>query len=270
MTIPIEDNFEDILGKAQRGLGLSDTSLSVSTGVPEVTINSLKEGVFDEAAVRKVCAGLNLHPDRLIAVANKSWQPKPVDVPCLSLFNTTFGDMTVNAYLVWDPPTKQAAVFDTGANADAIISTVKENGLEVGSVFLTHTHPDHIADLPKLLDATGNPSLYANRLEPHSGAELFEEGSNFKIGSLDVSTYTTSGHSVGGTTFVISGLEKLVAIVGDAIFAGSMGGGAISFTDALANNSKKILTLPDDTVLCPGHGPMTTAGEEKIHNPFYP
>jgi glyoxylase-like metal-dependent hydrolase (beta-lactamase superfamily II) len=59
-------------------------------------------------------------------------------------------------------------------------------------------------------------------------------------------------------------------VVGDAIFAGSMGGGLVSYADALANNRKSIFTLPDDTVICPGHGPLTTVGEEKQHNPFYP
>jgi glyoxylase-like metal-dependent hydrolase (beta-lactamase superfamily II) len=69
---------------------------------------------------------------------------------------------------------------------------------------------------------------------------------------------------------VITGLAQTVAVVGDAIFAGSMGGGAISFADALSNNRRKIFTLPDDTVLCPGHGPLTSVGEQKRHNPFYP
>ena len=81
---------------------------------------------------------------------------------------------------------------------------------------------------------------------------------------------TTSGHSVGGTTYVIEGLERPVAIVGDAMFAGSMGGGKISFQDALENNRTKILSLPGNTVLCPGHGPLTSVAEEKAHNPFFP
>jgi glyoxylase-like metal-dependent hydrolase (beta-lactamase superfamily II) len=60
-----------------------------------------------------------------------------------------------------------------------------------------------------------------------------------------------------------------VAVVGDSLFAGSMGGGNVSYADALRNNLEKILTLPDETIICPGHGPMTTVGEEKVHNPFF-
>jgi glyoxylase-like metal-dependent hydrolase (beta-lactamase superfamily II) len=70
-------------------------------------------------------------------------------------------------------------------------------------------------------------------------------------------------------TFVVRGLQRPVAIVGDSLFAGSMGGGNVSYRDAVENNLKQILTLPDETVLCPGHGPMTTVAEEKKHNPFF-
>jgi len=68
---------------------------------------------------------------------------------------------------------------------------------------------------------------------------------------------------------VCTGLARPVAIVGDSMFAGSMGGGSVSYKDAVQNNFEKILTLPDDTIICPGHGPMTSVGEEKKHNPFF-
>jgi hydroxyacylglutathione hydrolase len=70
-------------------------------------------------------------------------------------------------------------------------------------------------------------------------------------------------------TYVVTGLTRPIAIVGDSLFAGSMGGGNVSYRDALRTNLEKILTLPDQTIICPGHGPMTTVGEEKEHNPFF-
>jgi glyoxylase-like metal-dependent hydrolase (beta-lactamase superfamily II) len=70
-------------------------------------------------------------------------------------------------------------------------------------------------------------------------------------------------------TFVATGLARPIAIVGDSLFAGSMGGGTVSYKDAVRNNLEKILTLPDETIICPGHGPMTSIGEEKKHNPFF-
>ena len=71
-------------------------------------------------------------------------------------------------------------------------------------------------------------------------------------------------------TYLIDGLNQPVAIVGDAVFAGSMGGGMISYSDALRTNREKIMTLPDETILCPGHGPLSRVGWEKKHNPFFP
>jgi glyoxylase-like metal-dependent hydrolase (beta-lactamase superfamily II) len=84
-----------------------------------------------------------------------------------------------------------------------------------------------------------------------------------------VQTRRTSGHARGGVTNVETGLARRLAIVGDALFAGSMGGGLVSYDEALRTNHEQILTLPDDTILCCGHGPLTTVGEEKFHNPFF-
>ena len=116
---------------------------------------------------------------------------------------------------------------------------------------------------------TGAP-VHVSSLEPVPGADGFSTGKSFQVDALKIETRQTSGHSKGGITYVISGLERPVAVVGDALFAGSMGGGAISWDDALANNRKHIFSLPDDTVICPGHGPLTTVREEKRNNPFYP
>lgn len=79
----------------------------------------------------------------------------------------------------------------------------------------------------------------------------------------------TSGHTKGGTTYFVTGLARPVAAVGDAMFAGSMGGGNVSYEDALRNNVEKILALPDETLILPGHGPVATVGEQKLHNPFF-
>src|SRR5699024_2879556 len=103
--------------------------------------------------------------------------------------------------------------------------------------------------------------VYVHEFEAIDGAETFAEGKKFSIADLTISTLLTTGHARGGTTYLIGGLEIPVAITGDAIFAASMGGGLISYQDALKTNREKILTLPDHTLLCPGHGPATTVGQ---------
>jgi len=140
--------------------------------------------------------------------------------------------------------------------------------LNVKLILLTHAHADHVADLPRLREETG-ADVFAAAGEPVPGAEAIEEGKRFRLGNLEIDTRLTWGHSPGGMTYVVTGLSRPIAIVGDSLFAGSMGGGNVSYDDALRNNLEKILTLPDETIICPGHGPMTTVGDEKAHNPFF-
>jgi hydroxyacylglutathione hydrolase len=176
--------------------------------------------------------------------------------------------MTVNAYLVWDPGTREAVAFDTGADCSAMLKRAEDDDLDVKLILLTHAHPDHVADLRRLRKATDAP-VYISELEPEEGAEAIAEGKHFKVGTLAIEARLTSGHSPGGLTYVVTGLERPFAVVGDSLFAGSMGGGNVSYQDALRNNRQKILTLPDETIVCPGHGPLTTVGKEKRENPFF-
>jgi hydroxyacylglutathione hydrolase len=270
MDIPIEDFSEDIIGKAIRGLGLTSRAVTEQSGISQSQLQSLLDGRFDEDALRLLAPALRLDPSTLIKSAKKAWRPKPVDLPGLAVFNTPYHDMYVNAYLAWDDSQRVAVAFDTGADLAAMLQTLHEHSLHLDLILLTHTHPDHILELDTLRLKTGSPPVFVHQFEAISEAETFSEGHEWTCGNLHIRALHTSGHSSGGATFVIDGLPQPVAIVGDALFAGSMGGGMVSYTDALKNNREKILTLPDDTILCPGHGPMTTVEEEKAHNPFFP
>ena len=268
--IPIEDFFEDIIGKTMRGRNISEKELAQKTKLPSDVLARLCRGEFqDEGTLAKVAEALGLDPDALVISASKSWHPEPVNLDGLEVFNTPYRDMRVNAFLIWDPDTKSAACFDTGTDCSDLIEFARKNELTVKSIFITHTHNDHIADLPALQSAFENPKTYSNAAEPWPGTEIFNEGDTFTIGNLTVETRTTSGHSAGGTTYFLTGLERPVAVVGDAMFAGSMGGGMVSFEDAWTNNMTKILTLPNETVICPGHGPLSSIAQEKKYNPFF-
>jgi hydroxyacylglutathione hydrolase len=265
MPLPLEDNFDDILGKACRGLGVADEQLAQETGLTAETIAAVKAGQFDEAAARKMGAVLGLGADALAALGRKEWSPQdPGPIEGLACFNTVFEDMTVNSYVVWDPETKEAAAFDTGADCSGMLGLP----VKVGLILITHSHGDHIIELARLKEATGAPA-YVSEREPVDGAEPFADGRTFRIGRLTVETRRTSGHARGGVSYVVTGLAKPLVIAGDAIFAGSMGGGLVSYAEALETGRSGLLTLPDETVVCPGHGPLTTIGEEKQHNPFF-
>lgn len=268
MAIPLEDDFQDIIGKALRGLELSESQLAEKSGVELEKIHQLREGNFDRAAAERIAPALQLDANALSDLAEKKWQPHELAVPGLAQFNTPYHDITVNAYLAWDPASKEAVVFDSGADCSAILERAKTEGLTIELILLTHSHPDHIADLGRLIRETGAP-VYLSRRESVPEAQPIRERHNFTVGGLTIESLLTAGHSPGGMTFFIRGLDRPVAIVGDSLFAGSMGGGNVSYEDALRNNLEKILTLPNDTVLCPGHGPLTTVAEEKKHNAFF-
>jgi 3-hydroxyisobutyrate dehydrogenase len=270
LNIPLEDSFADIVGKTQRGLKLTDEVLAARAGIDVGTLQKVKGGTVDEAALAKLAPALNLGADALRASARKGWAPKPQGIAGLAQFNTPHEDMTVNSYLVWDAKSKDAVVFDTGATCQPMLKFAREKGLTIRLVLLTHTHIDHVIDLARLTGETGAPAWVSEKENFEAGAEPFAAGRTFTVGRLKIETRQTSGHAVGGITYVVNGLAVPVAVVGDALFAGSMGGGMISFAEALETNRKQIFTLPDETVLCPGHGPLTTVGEEKENNPFYP
>ena len=280
MTIPLEDNVGDIVGKAQRGLGIADSELAKKAGVSVDQLRKIRDGKSDEAALRAVAPVLNLDPNALVDLGAGKWKPKELEsFDGLAQFSTSYGGMLVNSYLVWDPEMKHAVAFDTGADCADMLHLASKENLSVKLILLTHAHSDHVADLPRLREETG-AEVFTPARESVPGAKPIEEGKHFRIGKsasrtdssrggIDIEARLTWGHSPGGMTFVVNGLARPIAIVGDSLFAGSMGGGSVSYDDAVRNNLEKILTLPDETIICPGHGPKTTVGEEKIHNPFF-
>jgi glyoxylase-like metal-dependent hydrolase (beta-lactamase superfamily II) len=268
--IKLEDFHEDILGKAMRGLGIGKNEMSNRLQCEKSKVEAILSGGVDEALISAMAKELDLDAEKLLSSARKEWYPAPLTINSLKQFNLPFGEMLVNAFVAWDEKSKKAWVFDTGPMAEPILDFLNQESLTVDSIFLTHTHRDHIACLDELRKGTSNPSVYVHELEILDACESITEGFSFSCGTLSLNTLHTHGHALGGMTYLIDGLERPIAIVGDAIFAGSMGGGMISYKDALRTNREKIMTLPDDTVLCPGHGPLTTVGEEKKNNPFFP
>ena len=116
MSIPLEDNFTDIIGKAQRGLGISDSQLAEKSGASVEAIRQLRDGHFDRTTIDQIAPVLQLDAAALAEFAQEKWQPNEVSLEGLAQFNTAYHDMKVNAYLVWDPVSKEAVAFDSGAD----------------------------------------------------------------------------------------------------------------------------------------------------------
>ena len=269
--IPLEDNFDDVINKAQRGLGISDEELAQRAEVSLADLTAVKGGKPILAVVRRVARHLKLSPNALETLAQKQWYPEqPVFPRGFAAFNSKYEDMTVNSYLIWDPRERVAAAFDTGATAEPMLDLIHAEGLTLRYIFLTHTHEDHVADLARLA-RDSKAEVWASELEPaeFEGAKTFKENAHFHLGTLSIKTLFTPGHSPGMTSYFVTGLSWPLAIVGDSLFASSMGGSATHYRQQLHNDVQKLMTLPRDTVFACGHGPLTTLGQEKEHNPFF-
>jgi len=267
--IPLEDNYTDVLSKAQRGLGLTDENIAASAGISVGDWQSLKGGQINEDFIRRSSPILGLHAPTLIQLAQGLAYPAPQNISFFETFNTPYHDMWVNSYLIWNPETREAIAFDTGANADPLFATLEREGLTLKLLLLTHSHGDHILELDRILERTGTEAWICSSEAVH-GTRTFHAGHSFQCGGIMIFTRHTWGHSTGGITYVVSHFNRQLAIVGDALFARSMGGGMVSYADALRTNREEIFTLLDETILAPGHGPLTTVWEEKQFNPFYP
>ena len=265
---PLEDTYADVLGKALRGRGLGIPAAARAAHLPPAEVTALLDGRFEESAARALATALNLSPGALVRLARGAHRPAVACPASMFVATTTFGSMTVNAYLLWDRDNRDAAIFDTGTDPAPLLEAVARFGLNVVAIFLTHSHADHVQALAALRRELG-VEAWSSEAEPVRGTRTFRPGDLFNAGRHFIRTRLTPGHSPGGTTFVIEGHVVQAAIVGDALFAGSVGGVRHDYEEALATIRREILSLPDATILCPGHGPLTTVEHEKSGNPFF-
>jgi hydroxyacylglutathione hydrolase len=207
----------------------------------------------------------------------------------LEILQVTVGVMGVCCYIVFCPNTRKAAVVDPGGDVDRILEVVKDNGLEVDKIIATHAHPDHVCGVRELKEATGaeivmhtadeeffsrdEVSSYFSMLGleacPPSDTTV-EEGDVIKIGDGEMQVIHTPGHTPGGMCL----LNGKNLITGDTLFVGGLGrtdfpGG--SHRELLDSIHQKLMVLPEDTIVWPGHGyggSRSTIGEEKRSNPF--
>jgi len=270
--IPLEDTFYDVIAKAQRGWKVSDARLAELAGITPADLLAVQQGKPLYAVIRRIARHLRLDPEALETLAKKAWYPKqPIFPRGFAMFNTPYGELTVNSYLIWDSRSRLAAAIDTGTDATGMLDVLRSEGLTLRDIFITHTHPDHVAALPALVAATSG-QVWCHEREPALDCphKTFKENAYFHLGDeVAIKALLTNGHSPGLTTFYITGLSWPLACVGDALFACSSGGSATLFDQQYRVNRQKILALPKDTVIAPGHGPLTTLAQERKYNPFY-
>ncbi|MDP9292023.1 MAG: MBL fold metallo-hydrolase, partial [Verrucomicrobiota bacterium] len=191
MPLPLEDLFSDIVGKAQRGLNIADSELATRAGVDPARIRAIRVGDSDEKVARLIAPLLGLNAEALVASGKKSWQPCPVEkLAGFADFTTPFEDLLVNAYVAWDPESREAVAFDTGSDCAGMLDLLNTEHLSLKLILLTHTHGDHIYDLDRLKSKTGAP-VFVSAREPLDGTQTFEAGKIFQVGELPIESRLT-------------------------------------------------------------------------------
>src|SRR5438477_2149704 len=198
------------------------------------------------------------------------------------------GPLQCNCSVIGDDATREAIVIDPGDDIQQVLEIIHKHNLKVQQIVITHAHIDHVGGAMKLRAATGAPILlnqndYAllKMLDAQAAwigvaapgkVEIDHsvgQADSIKVASLSADVIHTPGHTEGSICLYVPAEKKLIA--GDTLFAGSIGrtdlpGG--SFEKITSSLHEKVLALPDETVVIPGHGPLTTIGDERESNPF--
>jgi glyoxylase-like metal-dependent hydrolase (beta-lactamase superfamily II) len=198
------------------------------------------------------------------------------------------GPLQCNCSVIGDEVSRDALVIDPGDEIEDVLAIIRKHNLTVKQIVVTHAHIDHVGGASKLRKLTGAPillnqndfdllkmiDLQASWIGMPSPGKIdidqsITQADQVKVGALTADVIHTPGHTEGSICLYFPAEQKLIA--GDTLFAGSIGrtdlpGG--SFEKIISSLHEKVLLLPDDTIVVPGHGPQTTIGEERESNPF--
>jgi hydroxyacylglutathione hydrolase len=270
----LEDHIGDIIRKARQAANITKEAAAEAAGILVQQLEELEENGSSAAKpnLTRLAPSIGLQPAKLERIA-KGWLPAEVDLQLWRELRqiTTTQRLSVNCYLVWDEVTREAALFDTGWDPKPIFDLIAQNQLDLRHLFITHSHEDHIAALAPIRERYPKVRLHSS--SKTAPPEQRNKANDFlHLGSLRITNRDTPGHAEDGVTYIIGNFPEdapNVAVVGDCIFAGSIGRGFVS-TDLLKQKIREqIFSLPPDTLLCPGHGPLTTIAQEKENNPFF-
>jgi hydroxyacylglutathione hydrolase len=271
----LEDTFGDIVGKAARGTSTTVQQLAKASGigVDRLAVLQADKAQASEDEARAVAQVLKLNPGKLADIALDRWRPPLMQQP-LHVGHQINTPQPSNGYFLILQEQRVAAFVDPGGAAENIISTLRRSPVSLQYILLTHRHADHCDALAPVREAFPSARPVIHRLDAPALGERVRDAIGIKDGEVlpfgdgEIRLRHTPGHTDGSSCFIY----KSTLFSGDTLFAGSVGklfGDEFGYEDLLHNVQTKLFSLPDDTVVLPGHGPPSTIGEERAHNPFF-
>ena len=274
-ALPLEDTFGDILKKAICGTGAGSAQLARATGIPAETIEQwLKdEGVATDEQARALATVLALDGGKLADSAAQRWHPPPIERP--DVRRHAQDPQPSNGYVFFLERGRRAALVDPAGLPQNLLRVLREGDYHLQYVLITHKHADHCDATADVARAFPQAQIVMHSLDVHAigplakSALLLRDGETLPFGDdAAIRMLHTPGHTDGSSSFLFRGS----LFSGDTLFAASVGGAygdKSTYRDILNSVRSKFFTLPDDTVVMPGHGPPSTIALENQHNPFF-
>jgi glyoxylase-like metal-dependent hydrolase (beta-lactamase superfamily II) len=273
--IALEDDPSDLLRKASRGANLDPKALGRRTGIDPDAIGAwLKgDGVPTEDQARALARELRIDPGKFADAAARRWYPGAGLPPYVR--HHPHDPHPSNGYLFFLEDGKTAALVDPAGYPKTLLNAVNEGPYALRYILITHKHADHCDATADVARAFPKADIVMHRADVKAIGDLGKraipvaDGDELPFGEdAAIRMLHTPGHTDGSSCF----LFRSTVFSGDTLFAGSVGGifaDVSTYEDLLASVNLKLFSLDDDTVVMPGHGPPTTIGQEKTHNPFF-
>ncbi len=271
----LEDEFSDIVRKASRGLGIDVATLASRTGLAQSELKAWigGEGAPTDDEAREIARVLRLDPGKLADSAAQRWEPhvaSPEDVR-----HHPQNPHPSNGYIFFLEDGKTAALIDPAGDPNNLRRAIAEGPYVLRYILITHKHLDHCDATADVAKQFPDAHIVMHKYDVHAIGALaskaipVQDGEQLPFGeAAAIRMLHTPGHTDGSSCY----LFKSTVFTGDTLFAGSVGGAFgenTGYQDILRSVSTKLFKLDEETVVMPGHGPPSTIGLEKQHNPFF-
>jgi hydroxyacylglutathione hydrolase len=273
--LPLEDTFGDIIRKAMRGVGIGTEELGRASGVSAANIAQWlrDQGTATDGEAKALAKVLRLDGSKLADSAAERWYPPVVHRSDVERHAQL--PHPSNGYVFFLENGRRAALVDPAGIPQNLLRIIRDGDYHLQYILITHKHADHCDATGDVARAFPQAQIVMHALDVHaigsleSSAVLLRDGESLPFGdNSSIQMLHTPGHTDGSSCYIF----KDALFSGDTLFAASVGGAygdASTYGDILNSVRSKLFTLPDDTVVMPGHGPPTTIASEKEHNPFF-